>query len=372
MRPLAGLATTVEVAMARHRVPGCAVAVIAEGRLDWTRGYGVTASARDAAPVGIDTLFQACSISKAVAATAALRLVQAGRLDLDADVNDALTTWQVPANDGWQPRVTLRQLLSHTAGLTYCWYPGYRRDAALPTTLDTLLGQAPANTPPVRVTALPGTQFRYSGSHYAVLQQLLMDVTDQSFEALLRELVLAPLGMRDSGYEVDFPARHPGATASGHDAGGAPIADGWRLLPESAGAGLWTTPTDLCRLACAVSAAWSGETSDFLSQETARRMLTAQLGGWGLGWTVETVGGGLRDRPQRRQHRLPLPPPLLAGTGAGRGGDDQRRRWHLPGTRGLRGDRARVRLAGHAGCRRYAVSGRRSCGLGCLRRNLGR
>lgn len=294
MRPLAGLATTVEVAMARHRVPGCAVAVIAEGRLDWTRGYGVTASARDAAPVGIDTLFQACSISKAVAATAALRLVQAGRLDLDADVNDALTTWQVPANDGWQPRVTLRHLLSHTAGLTYCWYPGYRRDAALPTTLDTLLGQAPANTPSVRVTALPGTQFRYSGSHYAVLQQLLMDVTDQSFEALLRELVLAPLGMRDSGYELDFPACHPGATASGHDAGGAAIADGWRLLPESAGAGLWTTPADLCRLACAVSAAWSGETSDFLSQETARRMLTAQLGGWGLGWTVETVGGGLR------------------------------------------------------------------------------
>jgi CubicO group peptidase (beta-lactamase class C family) len=127
--PRAGLATTIEAAMARHRVPGCAVATIADGRLDWAHGYGVTASAGAAAPVGVDTIFQACSISKAVAATVALQLVQAGRLDLDADVNDALTAWHVPANDGWQPRVTLRHLLSHTAGLTYCWYPGHRRDA---------------------------------------------------------------------------------------------------------------------------------------------------------------------------------------------------------------------------------------------------
>jgi CubicO group peptidase (beta-lactamase class C family) len=164
----------------------------------------------------------------------------------------------------------------------------------LPTTRETLLGQPPANTPPVRVTALPGTQFRYSGSHFSVLQQLLTDVTGQPFAALLRERILAPLGMRDSGYETDFPTRHSGTTASGHDAGGAPIADGWRLLPESAGAGLWTTPADLCRLACAVSNAWRGDTPDFLAQETARRMLTAQIGGWGLGWTVETIGGALR------------------------------------------------------------------------------
>ncbi len=292
--PRVGVATTIAAALAWHRVPGCAVAVIADGHLDWTRGYGVTASAGSAVPVGADTLFQSCSISKAVAATAALRLVQAGRLDLDADINDALTSWQLPANDGWQPCVTLRHLLSHTAGLTYCWYPGHRHDMPLPATRETLLGQAPANTPPVRVTALPGLNFRYSGSHFTALQQLLMDVTGQPFAALLRELVFAPLGMRDSGYELDLPARHPGATASGHDAGGAPIADGWRLLPESAGAGLWTTPADLCRLACAVSAAWSGATAGFLSQEAARQLLTAQTGGWGLGWTVETIGGALR------------------------------------------------------------------------------
>jgi CubicO group peptidase (beta-lactamase class C family) len=287
--------TPIERAMARHRVPGCSVAVINGGRVEWEQGYGVVeAGAASPLPAGADTIIQACSISKAVAATAAHRLVRAGRLDLDQEIDAYLTAWQLPANGAWRARVTLRHLLSHTAGLTYCWYPGYTRGTPLPTTLQTLRGEPPANTPPVRATALPGTQFRYSGSHYSVLQQLLIDVTGQPFAALLREMVFAPLGMNDSGYETGFPSRHPGATASGHDAGGELIAGGWRVLPESAGAGLWTTPGDLCRLACDVIAAWSGESAELLDRETAQRMLTAQVGGWGLGWTVETVDGALR------------------------------------------------------------------------------
>ena len=293
--PRSPRATTIAAAMARHRVPGCAVAVIDAGELAWARGYGVTASdAPEPVAVGIDTLFQACSISKPVAAMAAHRLVQAGRLDLDEDVNAYLTSWQLPANGDWQPRVTLRHLLSHTAGLTTCWYPGYLRGAALPTILQTLQGVAPANTPPVCATALPGTQFRYSGSHYSVLQQLLIDLTGQPFPDLLRETVFDPLQMAHSSYDVNFPARHPGATASGHDAGGESIAGDWRAMPEGAGAGLWTTPVDLCRVACDVMASWSGESARLLDQQTARQMLTAQVGGWSLGWTVEEVDGALR------------------------------------------------------------------------------
>jgi CubicO group peptidase (beta-lactamase class C family) len=292
LHPRESATTTIERAMARHRVPGCSVAVINGGRVEWERGYGVT-EAGGATPVRADTIFQACSISKAVAATAALRLVQAGRLDLDEDINAYLTTWQLPANGAWRALVTLRHLLSHTAGLTYCWFPGHNRGAPLPTTLQTLRGAFPANTPPVRATAIPGTQFRYSGAHYAVVQQLLMDVTGQPFEDLLREVVFAPLGMHDSGYETDFPARHSGSTAAGHDAGGELIAGGWRVLPESAGAGLWTTPGDLCRLACDVMAAWSGGSGQLLDKETARLMVTAQVGGRGLGWERGQVRGAL-------------------------------------------------------------------------------
>src|SRR3954447_2150291 len=90
--------TTIARAMARHRVPGCSVAVISGGRVAWEQGYGVTeVGAASPVTVGADTIFQACSISKAVAATAAHRLVQAGRLDLDEDINAYLTSWQLPA-----------------------------------------------------------------------------------------------------------------------------------------------------------------------------------------------------------------------------------------------------------------------------------
>jgi CubicO group peptidase (beta-lactamase class C family) len=284
---------SVEVAMARHRVPGCAVAVIADGELAWTASYGVVGEGETVA-VGEDTIFQACSISKPIAAVMALRLVQQGRLDLDEDVNAYLRDWRVPSNGDWQPRITLRQLLSHSAGLTSCWYPGYRRDAPLPTLLQTLRGESPANTPAVFATNLPGVQMRYSGSHYSVVQQLLVEVSGQPFESLAREMIFAPLGMAHSGYETDFPERHGGTTALGHDAGGARIAGDWRVLPESAGAGLWTTPADLARLTVAVTKAWAGQSSALLDRALARQMLTPQVGGRGLGWALAELGPTLR------------------------------------------------------------------------------
>jgi CubicO group peptidase (beta-lactamase class C family) len=204
------------------------------------------------------------------------------RPDLDEDINAYLTTWRVPANGGWQPRVTLRHLLTHSAGLTECWYPGYAPGAALPSLRQTLQGEPPANTPPVRVVAMPGTQYRYSGSHYSVLQQVLVDVTRQPFPDLARRLVFDPLGMHHSGYEPDFPARHRDG-GHGHDAAGCrwPAVGGSR--PRRAGAGLWTTPADLARLVLDVQAAWRGTAGCLLEPETARRMLTPHLAHRGLG-----------------------------------------------------------------------------------------
>jgi CubicO group peptidase (beta-lactamase class C family) len=309
-------ASSLAASMAHFRLPGCSVAVIHAGRLNWAAGYGVVEAARPT-PVTPDTLFQACSISKPVAAVAALRLVQDGRLDLDEDVNASLTAWRVPANGAWQPRVTLRQLLTHSAGLTQCWYPGYAPGAPLPTLLQTLRGEPPANTPPVRVVAIPGTQYRYSGSHYSALQQVLVDVAGQPFPALARALVFAPLGMRHSGYEPDFPARHAGTTAAGHDAAGVPLAGRWRVTPEAAGAGLWTTPADLARLLLDVQAAWRGEPARLLSRETARRMLTPHAGDRGLGWVV--MGEGDRRQFGHGGDNIGYKCALTAFTDAGRG-----------------------------------------------------
>lgn len=276
---------SIEEVMDHLLVPGCSLAIIEDGRIVAAEGYGLT-SPNGGAPVISSTIFQACSISKAAAGTGAMRLVQEGHLALDEDINDYLTSWQVPANNGWQPRVTLRHLLTHTAGFNYSWFPGYQQGEPTPTTLQTIKGEHPANTPPIQVTGLPGAEFSYSGAHYAVLQLLMEEVTGEAFPALMQRLIFDPLGMQDSSYDQVFPDTRPDAVALGHDAAGVSLAGGWHIQPEYAGAGLWTTPADLCLLAIAVQTALSGENSTFLDREHATAMLTPGPGNRGLGWRM--------------------------------------------------------------------------------------
>ena len=274
--------------MDRLDVPGLSVAVVSDGRLDWARGYG-QCDADDRDPIETSTLFQAASISKPVAALAALRMVELGHLDLDEDLNAYLTSWRIPANDDWQPRITLRHLLSHCAGLTVHGFTGYRRTQPRPTLLQILDGQPPANTAPIRVDALPGTQYRYSGGGYTVLQQLLEDVSGEPFPSLVRSLVLDPAGMDQSLYAQPLPdALHPVA-ASGHRPGGEVIGGKWHVYPELAAAGLWTTPSDLCRLAMTLQQTLAGESSVILSPSMMRQMLQPQADehmgvGFFVGW----------------------------------------------------------------------------------------
>jgi CubicO group peptidase (beta-lactamase class C family) len=280
--------------MAQQGVPGVSIAVIHDGALEWARGYGVREAGRPD-PVTPETLFQVCSISKPVTAVAVLRLVQEGRLDLDEDVNHYLRSWRVPANGDWQPRVTLRQLLCHGAGMTVHGFPGYGAAAPHPTLRQVLDGVPPANTPPVRVNALPGTQFRYAGGGVSIVQQVLLDVTGLPFAQLMRELVLDPLAMRDSTYEQPLPPARQAAAATGHRSEGAPVAGKWHVYPEQAAAGLWTTPSDLARLTIDIQQARAGALGTLLRPETVAQMLTPQVEEHiGLGFFLE--GAGLDQR----------------------------------------------------------------------------
>jgi CubicO group peptidase (beta-lactamase class C family) len=268
--------------MAVRGVPGVSVAVVDDWALDWARGYGYREAGKPER-VTQATLFQAASLSKPVAALAALRLVQEGVLDLDEDVNRYLIAWQVPANGAWQPRVTLRHLLSHSGGLTVHGFPGYTRQAPRPDLPAILDGRPPANTAPIRVNALPGTQSRYSGGGYTVLQQLLGDVTGEPFPTLMRRLVLAPLGMTHSTYEQPLPRPRWKDAATGHAVGGAPVAGKWHTHPEQAAAGLWTTPSDLARFVGEVMNAYLDRPHALLDPPAATEMLTRQAGDFGLG-----------------------------------------------------------------------------------------
>ncbi|MFN2399369.1 MAG: serine hydrolase domain-containing protein [Gemmatimonadaceae bacterium] len=268
----------------RHlKVPGVSIAVVDSFRIAWARGYGVREMG-GAGPVTTETLFQAASVSKPVAALAALRLVQKGKLDLDEDVNLKLTSWKVPVNAFTvaQP-VTLRRLLSHGAGLTVHGFMGYASKMPVPTVLQVLAGQSPANSAAIRVDTVPGSKWRYSGGGYTVMQQLLVDVTRRSFPDVMRTEVLEPLGMTRSTYEQPLPQALIGTAASGHRSDGTVVQGKWHTYPEMAAAGLWTTPSDLARYAIEVQLSAAGRSNRVVSRPTTIQMLTAQTGTWGLG-----------------------------------------------------------------------------------------
>jgi CubicO group peptidase (beta-lactamase class C family) len=279
-------------AMRAHQVPGASIALIEDYRIAWAEGFGVVAAGRDQ-PITPTTLFQAASISKPVAAIGVLRLVELGRLQLDEDVNPRLTTWHIPASPLTVGRpVTLRLLLSHTAGVTVHGFDGYDRTAAVPTLVQVLSGVAPANSRPVLVDQKPGYGFRYSGGGYSILQQLVTDVTGQPFAEYMRQQVLEPLGLKQSRYEQPLEERSIAGAALGHRKNLVPLPGGFHVYPELAAAGLWTTPSDLATLAIEVANTAIGRPGRLLSGATVSEMLKLQNDKVGLGFFIRGQGRG--------------------------------------------------------------------------------
>ena len=270
-------AWSLEERLRHYKAPGASVAVIRDFKVEWASGYGFK-DAESREPVTERTLFQAGSISKPVAAMTILKKVEQGRLSLDEDVNARLASWKLPENEFTaKKKVTLANLLSHTAGLTVHGFPGYAAGEKLPTVPQVLDGAPPANTAPVRVDLEPGTRFRYSGGGTTVAQLLLTDTERRPFPDIARETVLAPLGMTDSGYEQPLPAARARLAATGYRADGKPVEGKFHVYPEMAAAGLWTTPTDLAKFGIEVQLSLQGKSNKVLSKATAERMVTPYL-----------------------------------------------------------------------------------------------
>ncbi len=257
-------------------VPGVSVAVLSGGRIEWAKGYGVM-DVDTKTPVTDRTLFVAGSISKPVAALGALLAVNDGKIGLDADINLALTSWKLPDNEFTRDRkVTLRDLLSHSGGTTVHGFGGYVAGSPVPTLRQILDGEAPANSPAIRVDVKPGTRWRYSGGGTTIVQQALIDVEGKPFPEILRGRVLVPAGMADSDYEQALTPERLARAASGHNRGR--VIPGKRnVYPEMAAAGLWTTPADLCRYASAIQRARRGEPGAIAPKEIARLMTTPHI-----------------------------------------------------------------------------------------------
>ncbi len=280
--------------MRYYHTPGVSVAVINNGKLEWARGFGVKDFNSDDT-IGIHTLFEAGSVSKPVFALGVMKLKQDGTLDLDKDVNQYLKSWKIPSNNDWQPIITLRQLLSHTAGTTVHGFPGYTKSEKIPSLPQLLNGAAPSNTNAVLVNILPGTQFRYSGGGTTIAQLTVMDVAGKSFPEIMREKLFDPLKLEYSTYEQPLPDSKEPLASSASPWKGQPINGRYHVYPEMAAAGLWTNPGELALLVLEVQKALEGK-STFFKKETIEEMLKPQkvASHIGIGFFLESKGDSAR------------------------------------------------------------------------------
>jgi len=279
--------------MKHYSVPGVSMAFLDQGEIVWARGYGYT-SFDSTRAVDEFTLFQAASISKPVAAMAALSLVEEGTIGLDEDVNLYLKGWQVEENEfTTEKKVTLRRILSHSAGLTVHGFRGYTCDEEVPDVVKILNGETPANSDRIVPFTVPGTRYSYSGGGYTVMQKMLTDLSGKKFPELMEARVLSKIGMKSSTYEQPLPPELQGNAASAHTSDGGKIQGKWHTYPEMAAAGLWTTPSDLLAYAREVQDSYAGKSKLVLSQDMVKEMLTPQMNSHGLGPAVGGSGEAL-------------------------------------------------------------------------------
>jgi CubicO group peptidase (beta-lactamase class C family) len=279
--------------MDRWNVEAVSVAVIHDFDFAWARAWGL-ADREEGTTATTETLFQAGSISKPVAATGALRMVEEGRLSLDTPINEFLTSWSLPDNEFTaQTPVTIRRLLSHTAGTTVHGFPGYPPWAPVPTVQQVLDGESPANTAAVRVDIRPGTRVRYSGGGTTIVQLAVTDVSGEPFTDVMHRLVLEPAGMASSTYQNPLPAGRLPDAAAGYHRDGSAVPGKRHTYPEMQAAGLWTTASDLARFAIAMQNSLRGVDGGVLQPETAREMVTPVMESAGLGFFIDDNDGAI-------------------------------------------------------------------------------
>lgn len=283
---------TLQDRMKFYNISGISIAVIDNYKIDWAKGYG-WADIEEKKPVTEKTLFQAASISKSLNAVGVLKLVQDKAIDLNTDINRYLTSWQFPYDSiTGDNKITLSNLLSHTAGLNVQGFPGYEMSETLPQLTEILNGIKPSNTPAIKSQFTPGVRFQYSGGGVTISQQIVTDVTKQPYDIWMWENVLQPLGMKNSSFSQPPAADKKDLLASGYHIDGKMVTGKYHIYPEEAAAGLWTNPSDLCRYIIETQLSLEGKSQRVLSSDLTKLRLTPYIdGSSALGVFIDNRGG---------------------------------------------------------------------------------
>ena len=285
---------TISELMARFNVPGVSIAVIRDHEIHWAKGYGI-ADVATGAPVNAETMFQAASMSKPVAAMGVLRAVQDGLFTLDDDINRILTSWKLAGGEFTRQRpVTPRMLTSHTSGLGDGFgFPGYDPSDTVPTVVQFLEGHRHSNVGVLFMERAPMTLMEYSGGGVTLMQQALSDARKRPFADIMRDDVLRPIGMTRSTFEQPLPQSFDRNAARAHSSDGKAMGAKWHVYPEMAAAGLWTTPSDLARFLIEVQRSAAGQSNRVLSRTIVQEMLSpVGVGDYAVGFSIAKIGQG--------------------------------------------------------------------------------
>ncbi|MBE7106736.1 beta-lactamase family protein [Bacillus cereus] len=264
--------------MNQYSVAGLSLAVIRDSRLDEATAFG-TLESKTTRTVTTDSIFNSCSISKFITAILTLKLCDQGIVHLDEDVNDKLTSWNIPTNIFTsQKKITLRNLLSHQSGIIDPpnSFEHYKLEKGIPKIPELLSGRTLYCPVPIEMNYEPESEFHYSDANFCIIEQLLEDITGKSFSQLLEELIFQPLQMKNSTIFSPEGIDKTDAFACGHNKDGTVTNEKYPFYPFAATSGIWTTPTDLSTLIIEIIHSLQGNSKLELSQKTVLDMISPQ------------------------------------------------------------------------------------------------
>ncbi len=230
----------------KNKAPGVAIAFVHSDKVIGFKAYGFADLDRKT-QITAETMFNVASISKVVTAWGVMQLVQQGKVDLDKPINNYLKRWKIPESNYGTNEVTLRNVLSHTSGLSVSSYYGWNFPDKLPTIVDSLQGNN-NGAGILNVIHAPNSKWSYSGGGYSIVQLLIEDISGLSFEEYMQKAVLKPLGMNNSTFNVTKEVMDKSATP--YDSNGNKTS--MVYFSEKAAAGLHTTAQDLAHFNLAV------------------------------------------------------------------------------------------------------------------------
>lgn len=277
----------ISLRMRKYRIPGVTISVIADGGVVLNEQYG-WANYHTRQPLHEKTRFQVGSLSKPVTAWGIMKLVEQGIVSLDDPVEKYLTRWKLPRSKFNHEEVTIRRVLSHTAGLSVRGYLGIPPHKKQPSLEQSLSGTGFLKRP-VRVKQPPGAGFLYSGGGYTLLQLLIEEVSGYRFSDFMTEEVLIPLGMRNSSFKWTKEMKQEVSVA--YDYFQRPLPN--YLYIEEAAAGLYSTGTDLANF---MLAHFNGGGHRVLNEESIHLIQTQvdEAIPYGLGYRVVKLENQLK------------------------------------------------------------------------------